>query len=164
MRGTFVNIKKTVPRTNKPCQIINLLAILLAFLFINSCGLFDSGSDQIIRNYKIQWIDMLSARSICKTPERYPDLCETLVLEYVFAVGHNSDFIIAKQHPTSGFENGYKVNTTITNYFIIDIKTNVRDNRKRVIGPLTAKQFEQSTLDLNIGEIEFDQTYTENPY
>ena len=137
---------------------------VIGIVLINSCGLFDNGSDKIIGDYKVQWIDMHSSRSICKTPKKYPDLCETLVFEYVFAVGHNSDYIIAKQHPTSGFENGYEVDTSITNYFILDIKSNTNDNRNRVTGPMQENEFKKTALELNINEIVFDQTYPENPY
>ncbi|MBT9189350.1 DUF3997 domain-containing protein [Zobellia russellii] len=144
-------------------QISKLLLIVIGLFLINSCGLFDNGSDQIIGDYKIQWIDMHNTRSICKTPKKYPELCETLVFEYVFAVGHDKDYIIAKQHPTKGFENGYEVDTSITNCFIVDIKSNVRENRNRVIGPLNEKVFKEKVLELNIEKVAFDQTYPENP-
>ena len=63
----------------------------------------------------------------------------------------------AKQHPTSGFENGYKIDTTKTNYFIIDIR-----NESKVIGPMNIADFDKRLSELKISGIEFDQTYPEN--
>ena len=141
----------------------NYIIILLLGLTLNSCYLFDSGSDKIIGNYKVLWIDIFSNQIICETDEKNATSCSQLIDEYVFAIGHNSSFIIAKQHPTNGFKNGYEVDTTITNYFIIDINGKITKNRNKVIGPLSKKEFEEIVAELNIENIKFDQNYPENP-
>jgi hypothetical protein len=45
----------------------------------------------------------------------------TVIPEYIFSVGHNSNYIIAKQHPKPERFSS-TVNTKITNYYIIDVK------------------------------------------
>jgi hypothetical protein len=78
---------------------------------MNTCfGLIDSSSDTIMGRYKVLWIGLQEQQFICEESEEYSTSCFALDPEYVFAVGHDDDFIIGKQHPTSGFENGFKVN------------------------------------------------------
>ena len=127
---------------------------MIGFLILSSCHLFDNGSDQIIGKYEIMWIDTHNTRSIGERTG--PTGSWTLVPQYVFAVGHNSDFIIAKQHPTSGFESGYEIDQTITNYFIIDIRSETK-----VLGPMDRLEFDKKVAALNLGGITFDQTYPE---
>ncbi|MCT8341244.1 DUF3997 domain-containing protein [Flavobacteriaceae bacterium TK19130] len=129
--------------------------LLLGILTLHSCYLFDSDSDKITGKYEVLWIDTPNTRAVC---ERYSSTgSSVLISEYVFAVGHNSEFIIAKQHPTSGFENGDEINTTITNYFIVDIR-----QESKVIGPMNKSDYDKTISELNIGDIEFDQTYPES--
>lgn len=82
-----------------------------------------------------------------------------LVPEYVFSVGHDDDFIIAKQHPTSGFENGFEIDTTITNYFVIDMNRKIFRTREKVFGPLSIEQFDSLRSELKIENIKFDMNY-----
>ena len=86
-----------------------------------------------------------------------------LIEEYVFAVGHNEDYIIAKQHPTSGFENGFEINTKITTYFIIDMNRKTLKKGDKIIGPLKEIEFNKLRKELRIENIEFDMNYPENP-
>ncbi|RNC86537.1 MAG: DUF3997 domain-containing protein [Winogradskyella sp.] len=128
---------------------------LLTILTLNSCFVFDNDSDKIIGNYEVSWIDTPKTRAVC---ERFSSTgCSVLVSEYVYAVGHNSEFIIVKQHPTSGFENNYEIDTTKTNYFILDIR-----EESKVIGPMTRLDFDKKVLELNISNIAFDQIYPKN--
>ena len=128
------------------------LILILGILTLNSCFIFDSDSDKIIGNYEVLWIDTPNSRAVC---ERYSSTASAvLIREYVFAVGHNSEFIIAKQHPTNGFENGYEIDKSITNYYIVDIR-----KESNVLGPFNKSEFDQKVSELNIGSIEFDQTY-----
>lgn len=132
-----------------------LFILFFGILTLNSCYLFDSDSDKIIGKYEVLWIDTPNTRALC---ERYSSTgSSVLISEYVFAVGHNSEFIIAKQHPTSGFKNGYEINTTVTNYFIVDIR-----GESKVFGPMNKLDFYETLSELNIEDIEFDQTYPEN--
>ena len=130
------------------------LILILGILNLNSCFIFDSDSDIIIGKYEVLWIDSPNTRAVC---EKYSSTGSTVLIpEYVFAVGHNSEFIIAKQHPTNGFENGNEIDKSKTNYYIVDIR-----NKSKVFGPLTKSDFNNKVSELNIEEIEFDQNYPE---
>jgi hypothetical protein len=142
-------------------SIMSLSAICVT---LSSCfGLFDSSSDKIIGLYTVSWIDVKEQQFICEQDEEHSTSCLTLVPEYVFAVGHDDDFIIAKQHPTSGFENDFKINTSVTNYYIIDTDKKLKTLEQKVIGPLTKEQFNQKRNELKIDKIKFDMTYPEVP-
>jgi hypothetical protein len=134
---------------------IKLLILSFGILTLNSCYLFDNDADKIIGKYEVSWIDTPNTRAICERTSSTG--CLGLISEYVFAVGHNSDFIIAKQHPTNGFKNGYEIDTTKTNYFIVDIRI-----QSKVFGPMNKSDFESKVEELNISGIKFDQTYPEN--
>lgn len=130
------------------------LILTLGTLILNSCFMFDSNSEKIIGNYEVLWIDTPNSRAVC---ERYSSTGSTVLIpEYVFAIGHNSEFIIAKQHPTNGFENNHKIDKSKTNYYIVDIR-----NASKVLGPLNKSTFHKKVLELNISGIEFDQIYPE---
>ncbi|WP_299901989.1 DUF3997 domain-containing protein [uncultured Aquimarina sp.] len=134
---------------------ITKLILILGILTLNSCYLFDSDSDKIIGKYEVQWVDIPNKRAIC---ERYSTtVSSVLIPEYVFAVGHNSEFIIAKQHPTNGFEKGYQIDTSKTNYYIIDIR-----EKSDVLGPLNLLDFNKKISELNITKIDFDQVYPDD--
>ncbi len=130
--------------------------LLIGLTGLSSCfGLFDSGSEKITDNYVLSWIDLQESQVIRKTSEDCPAGCEALTPDYIFSVGHNENFIIAKQHPTSGFEGGYEIDTSITNYFIIEINTS------DVIGPLKINQFDSTVNKMGIKGIKFDLNYPE---
>ena len=67
--------------------IVFLFFSLLMFL-LSGC-LFDSDSDKIVGDYETIWIDIPQTRGISKG--------ETIVPGYVSEIGHNANFIIAKQ-------------------------------------------------------------------
>jgi hypothetical protein len=143
---------------------LQAIILFLSTLFFSSCfGLFDSGSDTIIGDYKTIWIDLHANQSISKEIELNSGSYYQVIGEYVFSVGHNDDYIIAKQHPTNGFENGFQVNTKITNYFIIELKSSKLNHEERVFGPLDKNNFNELRKKLKIENIEFDLNYTENP-
>lgn len=145
----------------KNVRFIKSSLLFSLILGLSSCfGLFDSGSDEIIGKYKVVWIDLKENQIICEESQSNSSSCIQIIPEYVFAVGHNSNFIIAKQHPTSGFENGYKIDTSITNYYLINIK--ITDNRRKVMGPLSEDEFSQTRKMLGIDFIEFDMIYPES--
>lgn len=131
-------------------------------LIQNSCY-FDSSSDRITGDYKVLWIDLPANQTISKEYKDNPSSSSVIVPEYVFAVGHNEDFIIAKQHPTNGFKGGYKVDTAITNYYIIDIKGKFVKNEKGLIGPLTEAEFDTKLRELNIIGLSFNKIYPNDP-
>lgn len=115
----------------------NRLAILSITIFLTGCfGLFDSGSDHIIGRYNVMWIDVAENQMLTEELEKSSGAL-IIIEAYVFAIGHNKDFIIAKQHPTAGFENDYKINTNITNYFIVDLNRKLLKGEKNKFGPFT---------------------------
>ena len=138
------------------------LIIILSSLLLTSCfGLFDSSSDRIIGKYIVLWIDLPQNQFISEETELNSTSSMGLIEEYVFAVGHDNDYIIAKQHPTNGFENGFEINTKITNYFIIDMNRKILKKGEKVFGPLSEIKFNKLRKELKIENIEFDLTYPE---
>ena len=126
-----------------------LLFSLLVF-FLSSC-LFDSDSDKIIYDYETIWIDIPQTRSINKG--------EKIVPAYVSEIGHNSQYIIAKQHPIK-IGTIYAVYTDTINYYIIEIASNTFQD-KPVYGPLTKASFDSLRKELNIIDIKFNMHYPE---
>lgn len=124
-------------------------------LSLTGCfGLFDSGSDTVVDDYEVIWIDVHESRSLNKGEE--------LVPEYVFAVGHNKRFIYAKQHPLLR-NSPDKIDTTVTNYYIIErTKNGFQDKPK--YGPLTKKSFDSLCLKFGIKSLDFDMNYPTNLY
>jgi hypothetical protein len=137
--------------------------IFTTSLFTGYFGLFDSGSDRIIGKYITVWIDTYENQSISEEIELNSGSSIGVIQEYVFSVGHNEEFIIAKQHPTNGFEKGFEINTKITNYFIIDMNRKILKKGEKVFGPLNEKEFNKLRKELNIENIEFDLNYPEKP-
>jgi len=76
----------------------------------------------------------------------------------VFSVGYNSEFIIAKQHPTIY---PAKENKSITNYFIVPLKQPVKWTDQNIaIGPLTETEFLKMYKELKIADtLSFFITY-----
>jgi len=139
---------------------IRLITFGLITLILSGCfGLFDSGTKRITGKYIVVWIDLPRSQGIAEEIEENSGSSIGLVPEYVFAVGHNKNYIIAKQHPTSGFENGFVIDTTITNYFIVDMNA----QKDKVIGPMMKLKFDSTRIDLKIQNIEFDMIFNENP-
>jgi|SRR6218665_440281 len=140
------------------------IAVVSSMLLLAGCfGLWDSGSDQITGKYIVLWIDLPANQTISEQFEVGSSGSSQVVGDYVFAVGHNDDFIIAKQHPSNGFEGGFKVDTKITNYFIVDMNQKVIKKGNNVWGPLSRKEFDEIREELRIEDIEFDQLYPEQP-
>jgi hypothetical protein len=127
---------------------------LFILILIPSCGLFESTSDTIVGKFNVSFVDNVTWRSICLDNG-------ILVEPYVFAVGHNEKFIIAKQHPCA--RNEFKVNTSVTKYFIIDIsKVDFKGNG--IYSSLDKPEFDSLSVSLKIGPITFDMNYPEQPH
>ena len=78
---------------------------------------------------------------------------------HVFEIGHTEDFIIAKQHPTNGFGGGYIEDTTVTNFYIIDMKNKFQNYLEMKIGPLTQNEFDSLRSVFKIQDMEFDRKF-----
>lgn len=139
-----------------------IIVTSLCALMLTSC-FFDSGRQRITGRYYVLWIDLWANQTISKQYEKYASSYEQLVPEYVFSVGHNDEYIIAKQHPTNGFDGGYKVDTTVTNYFIIDMNKETSSEKNKVLGPFTIHQFDSLRQKLAIEDIQFDMNYPDIP-
>ena len=136
-----------------------LFFFILAIFLIPGCGLFDSSSDRIAGRYIVLWIDLPRNQTISKEDKLHSSGSSTLIGPYVFAVGHNEHYIIAKQHPTNGFEGGYKISVETTNYYIINTFKDI----DTVFGPLTLSQFDSLRIRFKIQNLPFDKTYLDNP-
>ena len=135
----------------------NIILLFLTVSFLTGC-LFDSKSDRIIGKYMVLWIDLPQNQMLAKEDELHSSSSSKIIKPYVFAVGHNPHYIIAKQHPTSGFEGGYKIHAVTTNYYIIDI----HNDKDKIFGPLTLQQFDSLRTKLKIERLSFDKTYLDN--
>lgn len=126
-------------------------------LLLSSCfGLFDNGTDPIIGEYEASWIDRRDSRAIYSLEEQIP--------AYVFAVGHNDHYIVAKQHPIQLSGEGVEeVDCTRTSYYILDIARNRRRARTGITGPLSAAQFRWQLQLKKLGSICFTLTYPDCP-
>ncbi len=134
--------------------------LIILFVFNISCfGLFDSGEDHIVGKFYTVWIDEYSNRTIGFNNSETSSV--TVIPEYIFSVGHNSNYIIAKQHPKPERFSS-TVNTKITNYYIIDIK-NSDEFVQKIYGPFDENKFNIKLKELKADKIEFDLNYPENP-
>lgn len=121
----------------------------------------DRNPETITRDYNVFFADVISCRAICKSgaEDRYGGV--KVVDAYVFAVGHNDDYIVAKRHPNISCE--FKVDTSITEFFIVDLKA-FDKYEGGLYGPLNKIGFDSLSKSLNISSIKFDQTYHRQPY
>lgn len=129
---------------------VKFFITIFSSIFLSSC-LFDSSSDKIIGDYETVWIDIPQTRRISKGEEIVP--------AYVSEIGHNSNFIIAKQQPIKQ-GNIVTVHIDTTNFYIITVSTNsIQD--KPVYGPLSKNSFDSLRKELKIENIKFDMFYPE---
>jgi hypothetical protein len=131
--------------------------LLTATAIVSSCSWFDQSShERIVGEYIVGWSDLEQNRSITKPIKDCSGCFEVVVSNYIYAVGHNDNFIIAKQH--------FSPNTTKTYYYVIDIKKNGNSNgTKGVYEFLDERSFESFRNRLNISNIPFNMNYAENP-
>lgn len=142
----------------------HLLFWILSTVILSGCSLFDSGSKHIVGRYMVLWID--EPQNLCLSLQDSTNSSGSteIILPYVFAVGHNNRFIIAKQHPTNGFEGRFKMDTTVTHYFIIDIKKKSKFDDYTLYGPLTLTKFKRLCIRFDLQNVPFDIQYPDNIY
>jgi hypothetical protein len=133
--------------------IITIL-ILIGILTLNSCWNNPGESEWIIGNYYIEWHDLVTNRTITEKTKKESPYSSDVVSGLVFAIGHNSDFIIAKQHPNLN-------DLTITKFFIIDLKKREKTKEDGIYGPMDKQLFDKKLKELKISELKFDQVYNE---
>lgn len=129
---------------------------LIVSIAISGCAWFDrSDHKQIIGDYEVGWNDLVQNRSISKSIKNCSGCYNVLVDGYVYAVGHNDRFIVAKQHTG---------NDTAAYFHIIDIKRNEKFGGKNgVYASLNKIAFDSLRQRLSITNIPFDLNYAENP-
>jgi hypothetical protein len=129
-------------------------ATLIALPFIvPACALFDSGTDTVVDDYNVTWIDVHEQRALLYKSSK-------LVPYYVFAVGNNSRFVFAKQHPLLA-KSEKKVDETVVYYYIIERTIN-QSQDKPVYGPLSEESFRLKCSELGIKEPSFTLRYPTN--
>lgn len=106
--------------------------------------------------YMVGWNDLVQNRSITKPIKDCSGCFSVLVSSYVYAVGHNDSFIVARQH--------FGADTTKTYYYIIDIKKNEDQTGTKGVHEFSDKQsFDSFRKRMKILHIPFDMNYPENP-
>ena len=131
------------------------MALTVVSVSTSCAWLDDSFHEKIIDDYEIGWNDLVRNQNISKPIEGCSGCYSTIVDGYVYAVGHNKNFIIAKQHAGG--------NKNVSHYYIIDIKQNKGKYREGVTGPVDKVAFDSLCNRLNILNISFDKNYAENP-
>jgi hypothetical protein len=131
--------------------------LLIATLSASSCAWFDqSYHAKIVDGYEVGWNDLVQNRSITKPMKDCSGCKAVLVGSYVYAVGHNDSFIIAKQH--------FNADTTRTSYYVIDISKNKDETGTKGVYEFVDKQaFESFRVRMKISHIPFDMNYPESP-
>lgn len=134
-----------------------LISILLT-IFLTGCWQFDNDSKMLVGNYNIGWVDNIRWQTIMYDVDG-KGLGSYETDPYIFAVGHNDKYIIAKQHPLCKdyFGKECMPDQSITNYFIIDVIERTK------IGPLSETEFSAKKKQLDIETLEFDIIYPEIP-
>jgi hypothetical protein len=138
----------------KPSSILQCCSIII--LLNSGCTWFEqSEHKQIIEDYEIGWNDLVQNRNISKPQKKHLGYYDVLVESYVFAVGYNDSFIIAK-HCHFG--------DTATYYAIIDIKKNEKyGGKKGAYQFLNNEAFNGLLKRLNIKHISFSINYPKYP-
>ena len=129
------------------------VAAVSTSLLLSGCfGLFDNGTDSIVDNYTVTWIDLHAHRALYNTEE--------VVSAYVAAVGYNPNYLFIKQHPLTG-EFDSEVLESVTNYYLIK-RTKSDSQDQPVYGPLSEDAFNTLCHKLGINDVTFSTHYPEN--
>ena len=129
------------------------MAAIATLLPLSGCfGLFDNGTDNIVDNYTVTWIDLHAHRALCNSEEIIP--------AYVSAVGYNPNYVFVKQHPLTG-EFDSEVLESITHYYLIR-RTKNKSQDQPVYGPLSEDAFNKLCQKLEIKNVTFSTQYPEN--
>ncbi len=135
-----------------------LVLVFSIVLLFSSCDFGNSGEElHLIGKYYIGWADLLANRSIYikETPESNDG--QVIVSGYVFAIGNNDRYIIAKT--LSGLK-------SMEYYHIVDTKgyyhTNMDNNNYWEFSSET--EFREKLATLHISKLEFNRNYRKDPW
>ena len=134
-----------------------IIFIFIAF-FLTRCGyLIDRQEEIITGNYISYFNEAPTCRAIAKpTGSNYA----YVITGYIFAIGHEKEYIIAKRNPNPNCD--FKVDTSKTEYFILQVDT-LKSIEKKQYGPLDSHSFDSIRQQLNIQNIKFDLVYPRQP-
>lgn len=137
-------------------------AAFLILVILSGCSFFNNRFEQITGRFNVGYTNRKAFNVICENYTSEDDIGGVIIVPaYVFAVGHNSEFIIAKQHPIPGDDHEGEPDVTITNYYVVDI--NRKFSKDLVAGPLNAAQFDSIRAAYNISSIQFDKQFPDKP-
>ena len=129
--------------------------VTLLLILFNSCAWLDSSEEIfLVKDYDVCWHDLESNRTICRKLS-----CEgcymPIIDDYVFAVGYDSNYIIAKTHPN--------FDTSRIDYYIINTQYETKTGSKEVYGPLKRKQFNDISERFEINNLNFSLNFNHIP-
>jgi hypothetical protein len=122
-----------------------VLYFMVFICFLPGC-LFDGGSDTIIHDYNIAWIDVPSSNALYKQ--------QRIVPPCVYAVGYTERYIMVKQHPL--INKSIKQDSTL--YFVVEISNSVSQD-KPVFGPLDQRGYDSLSNILGVSHVPFKKEY-----
>ena len=114
-----------------------MAAVLVVFI-LGACGF--NHDEQLVGPYRLVAADTSEQMAVC---EGTGSAVHCVIPATVFAVGWNSSFIIAKQHPFD-LPQATQPDKSITSFWIIRVPDRV------VIGPLTKGEFEARRAVLGV--------------
>ena len=118
-------------------------ALLLAVLaFCHGCGGIGFAYQQKLSGkFGLVACDTRTQMSLCEILPSGSGL--GIIEQTVFAVGWNSDFIIAKRHPSEGFDTT-DIDKAVTEFYILNVAT------EKLLGPLDETEFATQRASLTL--------------
>ncbi|MBK6331742.1 MAG: hypothetical protein IPF62_15055 [Bacteroidetes bacterium] len=160
-RNTYIilessnNFKYCLRLIRNSVRSISIFAVALTLCF-TSCDYGAGQDDHIIGRYYVGWIERESHRSIYVKETPNSSNWQTIVMGYVFAVGNDSRYIIAKTIDRAHWIGPY--------FHIIDTKgyynTNMDNNNYWEFS--SEFEYHQKLAELGISNIKFDKQYPED--
>jgi hypothetical protein len=130
-----------------PLLKLSMAAVSVACL-LSGCGFFHD--ERLVGPYRLLAVDNSEEMAICEGASSGG--CGWVVPPTVFAVGWNTSFIIAKQHPLK--PRASKSDKSTTTFWIIRVAD------RTVIGPLSEPEFELTRIRLGVPiELEFRKQF-----
>lgn len=109
-------------------KLLKQCLIAVLSLLVTACGAFDSGRPWQDGQFALIWID--NPDEVTLSMDRGQGSWSVLIPEQVFAVGSDSQWIVAKQHPHGDHSQ--------TQYWIVEKRA-----PQHVMGPYSKQDFEQ---------------------
>lgn len=153
-------ISKKLLMQNRSLFCSTAVALLLLSVIFYACG-GRKEPDHIIGRYKI-FRTIYGEIMLNELHKQFQDNSNGSGVEVppsVVGVGNNEDFIIVRQHPVNREPGSYMPDTTITNYYIVDMNNEYRNYLEMNIGPLTKNEFDSLRSIFKIESIPFDRNY-----